>query len=281
MPMPPVLDISRIRRAERLSRRQLVQRLTRGASGVIGLAGIAAVGGRLAVAAGQDDDDDKDRAPDDRGGDDRDDDTPVVTGEVPAGSLEIRIVDDDPNGFSPSTLTVEIGQSITFVNAHDDPHTATGAGFDTGIIQPGQTATVVLDRAGTFPFACQIHPVMTGAITVRATGAPASPTAATPEATGATPAAPASGTPAAAPGTTTVTIRDLAFAPATLEIPAGATVRWTNEDPIPHTATADDGSFDTGVIEPGQTGSQTFTEPGRFSYFCAFHPQMQATIVVT
>ena len=72
--------------------------------------------------------------------------------ELQAESLEVRIVGDDAGDFVPGELTVDVGQSVTFVNEHSDEHTATGSGFDTGIIpDEGGTATVVLDTPGVFP----------------------------------------------------------------------------------------------------------------------------------
>ena len=157
-----------------------------------------------------------------------------VTGEIPAGSVVIRILDDD--AFTPSTVTVDPGQSVTFVNEHDDEHTATGSGFDTGVIPPGGTATVVLDEPGTFAFACRFHPEMTGSVGVRR------PDGTVP------PPAPAAAPPADA---TTVEIANFAFGPASITVPVGTTVAWTNADSAPHTATAVDGAFDSGIIDPG------------------------------
>ena len=71
-----------------------------------------------------------------------------------------------------------------------------------------------------------------------------------------------------------VTIKDYAFTPATLTVPAGTTVTWTNNDPVPHTATASDGSFDSGNLNPGQSFSFTFATPGSFSYVCQYHAGM-------
>lgn len=79
----------------------------------------------------------------------------------------------------------------------------------------------------------------------------------------------------------TVEIVDFAFGPNTLEIPAGTTVIWSHMDTAPHTATADDGSFDSGRMENGGTFSQTFDTPGTYTYFCELHPRMMGTIVVT
>lgn len=78
-----------------------------------------------------------------------------------------------------------------------------------------------------------------------------------------------------------IEIVDFAFSPATIEIPAGTVVTWTNNDSAPHTVTADDGSFDSGTIESGASFSLPFNEPGTYTYHCEFHPNMTATIVVT
>src|SRR5829696_1777671 len=78
-----------------------------------------------------------------------------------------------------------------------------------------------------------------------------------------------------------VTIVDFAFQPASLEVPAGTTVTWTNSGAAPHTVTADDGAFDSDRLAPGATFSQTFDTAGTFTYHCEIHPQMTGTIVVT
>jgi plastocyanin len=86
---------------------------------------------------------------------------------------------------------------------------------------------------------------------------------------------------ATAQGTEAVTIAGFAFSPAALTIEAGTTVTWTNQDSATHTATADDGSFDTGNIAQGQSVSITFDTPGTFTYHCSIHPNMVASITVT
>jgi plastocyanin len=63
-------------------------------------------------------------------------------------------------------------------------------------------------------------------------------------------------------------------------VQVGGKVTWQNEDTAPHTATADDGSFDTGIVEKGKLGSATFKEPGTFTYFCEVHPTMHGTVEV-
>jgi plastocyanin len=77
-----------------------------------------------------------------------------------------------------------------------------------------------------------------------------------------------------------VEIVDFAFGPAELTVPVGTTVTWTNQDSAPHTATGDDGSFDSGRLDQGQSFSFTFEAAGSFPYHCDFHPNMVATITV-
>ena len=75
-------------------------------------------------------------------------------------------------------------------------------------------------------------------------------------------------------------IKNFAFGPKTLTVKKGTTVVWTNQDSVGHTATADDGSFDTGLLAKGESGSVTFDKVGTFSYHCTPHPYMKATIIV-
>ncbi len=77
-----------------------------------------------------------------------------------------------------------------------------------------------------------------------------------------------------------VTIQNMAFSPATLTVKVGDKVTWTNQDSVGHSATADDSSFDTGVIAQGQSGSNTFAKAGTYTYHCSVHPNMKATIIV-
>ena len=77
-----------------------------------------------------------------------------------------------------------------------------------------------------------------------------------------------------------VTIEDFAYSPKTITVDQGDTVTWTNRDGVGHSATADDGSFDTGIFNRGETASQQFDEAGTFAYHCTPHPNMTATVVV-
>jgi plastocyanin len=77
-----------------------------------------------------------------------------------------------------------------------------------------------------------------------------------------------------------VEIEDFAYNPDPVTIEEGGKVIWKNRDAAPHTATADDGSFDTGTIEEGKLKSETFKEPGTYAYVCSIHPQMHGTVEV-
>jgi len=77
-----------------------------------------------------------------------------------------------------------------------------------------------------------------------------------------------------------VQIVEFTYEPDPVVVQVGGKVTWQNEDTAPHTATADDGSFDTGIIEKGKLGSATFKEPGTFTYFCEVHPTMHGTVEV-
>ena len=94
---------------------------------------------------------------------------------------------------------------------------------------------------------------------------------------GASASAGASGGPSAG---SAVTIQDFSFGPASLTVPIGATVTWTNKDSVEHTVTADDGSFGSQKLATGQAFSQTFAKAGTFSYHCTIHRSMTASITV-
>ncbi len=65
-----------------------------------------------------------------------------------------------------------------------------------------------------------------------------------------------------------------------LEVTVGTTIEWTNEDPLAHTVTAADGSFDSGLIASGAVWRYTFSVAGTFDFFCTPHPFMKGTVVV-
>ena len=77
-----------------------------------------------------------------------------------------------------------------------------------------------------------------------------------------------------------VDIVEFTYQPDPVVVQVGGKVTWQNQDTAPHTATADDESWDTGTIEKGKIGSETFKEAGAFAYFCEVHPDMRGTVEV-
>ncbi len=78
-----------------------------------------------------------------------------------------------------------------------------------------------------------------------------------------------------------VNISNFAFNPATLTVTVGTTVKWTNQDQMDHTVTADDKSFDSGQLAQGKSFSFTFTKEGTYTYHCSNHPSMLGKIIVS
>lgn len=83
----------------------------------------------------------------------------------------------------------------------------------------------------------------------------------------------------APPGT--VVIQDFAFHPPEIVVEAGTTLTFANQEAgVSHTATAEDRSWDSGVLQPGRFFEATFPEPGEYPYFCTIHPRMRGTVIV-
>jgi plastocyanin len=183
---------------------------------------------------------------------------------------EARIVDFD---FSPRRLTVAAGTKVTWSNTGQRPHTATDRGgtFDTKPIAPGASAEVTLSTPGTYFYFCRINPAkMNGVLTVEPDDQ-----------------AKVVRVQAVDPGQTGDKLR---FDPSELTVAAGTTLLVANVGGKPHTLTADDGSFDTGIVDPGSEGgrfagknaSVTLDKAGTFKFHCEVHPAaMKGVVTVT
>jgi plastocyanin len=84
----------------------------------------------------------------------------------------------------------------------------------------------------------------------------------------------------AAPRAAKVEIADFAYDPDPVAVQVGGKVIWLNQDSAPHTATAADGSFDTGTLEEGKLKSETFKQAGTYEYICEVHPDMHGVVEV-
>ncbi len=87
-----------------------------------------------------------------------------------SGSADVTITINGMLGsgsYSPNPATVKVGQKVSWKNADSIAHTATGTGFDTGAVNPGQTsAPIAFNTAGNVDYHCSFHPSMVGTLTV-------------------------------------------------------------------------------------------------------------------
>ena len=82
------------------------------------------------------------------------------------------------------------------------------------------------------------------------------------------------------PGANEVWIQNMAFNPSSITVSVNTTIKWTNKDADAHTATSNNGVFDSGSINDGGVYSYHFTTPGTYAYHCSIHPHMTGTVIV-
>ncbi len=195
---------------------------------------------------------------------------PVLAHDEVAGTPDVTIAIG--RGLSDRDVRVDVGDIVRFVNRDDERHRMRSRsgerGFDTGNLEPGESAQVRISTAGTHTYLdererddSRYH----GRIV--ADGGSTGSTAGTAQ------------TPA---GRATVTIGDRVFQPAQTTITVGGTVTFQNGDSDEHTATSADagGDIDSGVLSPGASHDETFPDAGTFEFLCAIHPDMRGTISV-
>ena len=78
--------------------------------------------------------------------------------------------------------------------------------------------------------------------------------------------------------TTVVVIKNFSFAPVQLNIKAGTTVKWINEDSAPHEVNSE--TFNSETLNTGDSFEFKFTQNGTYDYFCSLHPSMNGKIIV-
>jgi len=244
---------------------------------------------------------------------------PITVGgqeaQLVAGEIVIDMVDF---AYSLKTVTIPAGSQVRFVNRGQARHSATAddGSFDTELLDPGQEMVISFDEVGFYPYYCLLHGTRGGVgmaasitvveagteipppqveptdVPVEPTDVPVEPTLAPVEPTPTL--APVEATPApteappvpAAPSTFNLDMIDFSYSVLNLEVPAGSTVTWTNTGNARHSATADDGTWDTGLISSGEQASIIFDTPGVYTYFCILHGSaggigMSAVITVT
>ncbi len=78
----------------------------------------------------------------------------------------------------------------------------------------------------------------------------------------------------------TIYMKNAVFSNTNLQVLGGTTVTWVNDDTQVHTVTADDGSFDSGDLQPGQSFQFSFTVIGPHAYHCMHHSSMTGLVTV-
>lgn len=99
---------------------------------------------------------------------------PTVTGHAattatPSLASQSERITIENDAFSPATVTVRRGTTVTWLNNDDEAHTATASNrtFDSGDLARGQKYSFTFATAGTFAYTCTIHPFMRGTIIVQ------------------------------------------------------------------------------------------------------------------
>jgi len=77
----------------------------------------------------------------------------------------------------------------------------------------------------------------------------------------------------------TILIKNFAFDPASITVKVGSTVRWVNQDSVPHRIVFADGA-DSTVLAGMQSWSRKFDQAGTYDYACTIHPDMLGTVIV-
>ncbi len=200
--------------------------------------------------------------------------------------------------FNNSTITVPAGANVTVYFDNQDsgtPHnfavyyspSASQTIFQGKIITGPAKATYTFtapSKPGTYYFQCDVHSTqMNGQFIVQPSGAAfqagisqtSVSASLTQNASAATQAIQQMKMSAS------VTIKDYAYDPSTITVPAGTSIIWTNLDTVPHTVTGTNGKFDSGILGPGKKFNYTFSDPGTYNYYCTIHPYMKGQVVVT
>ncbi len=229
---------------------------------------------------------------------------PAMTAAMAMPSVSVA---DQPIKDDTVTVAKVVSNGPGWIVIHADKNGAPGPVLGYAAVKDGENDNVVVKLAaegrtetlyamlhvdvgkvGTYEFPGADVPVMMNGAAVtpafKVTGAgiqSAAPSQATPASQ-----ATAASQGAAAGPSAAVKLVNFKFTPAQLTVKVGTTVVWTSEDGVPHTVTADDGSFNSGNLKKGDSFKFTFTKAGKFPYYCTFHGTaggggMSGTITVT
>jgi plastocyanin len=202
----------------------------------------------------------------------------TITVHVPVGAGREEFLSEF---FVPSRLNVHPGNTVKWVNGDTVSHSITSATFN-GVIWPQgsnqgpSTFSHTFDKTGTFSYFCQIHPYMSGVVfvDVQETERVLNTTIGSSHFVNVKVEMPQNA----------AYMNDYGpyFIPTYALVLSGARISWDNKDYVAHTATATDGSFNTGPILPTESYTLTIDRnPGTVAYFCQIHPWMQAMLNVS
>jgi plastocyanin len=220
--------------------------------------------------------------------------------------------------YDPDPITIKQGDGVQWTNQDNAPHTVTSRQegvFDSSLINPANSW--LLNTAEIAPaeyeYYCTLHPFMAATLVVSNGAAPvessgndtASPGGAINNQSGTSTNETAAGNntntsatsngPPASGSVTTVSIAVGAsvstsaqsYEPNNAETTVGSMVTWINDDTAPHTVTSGtiennrptpDGSFDSGIINPGDSFPFVFDKAGEYQYYCSIHPWMTGKV---
>jgi len=186
------------------------------------------------------------------------------------GESDSHLIVAERQAFDPAYVSVPAGTTITWVNRDRELHTVTSdIGLFNGELTPRGSFAFTFAEPGVYFFYCQPHDWMIGEVTV---------VAADQAVDGAVSAASAGFTQTGVD----VAMLGYEFQPASITLPLGGFVSWTNFDAEQHTATSfDAGTWSTGVLSGGQSEAVQFLEAGTYAYLCEIHPSMTGEVVVT
>jgi len=75
-----------------------------------------------------------------------------------------------------------------------------------------------------------------------------------------------------------VEVEEFRFQPEDTIVATGDTIVWINRDLVPHSVTAEGGTWPTHTLEEGQSWEMVVTDRGTFPYFCRYHPEMTGLV---
>lgn len=183
--------------------------------------------------------------------------------------------------FAPTSIHIHSGDTVRWINRDAVSHTVTAVAFNSGLIWPTgstegpSTYSHTFSIPGVYVYFCEIHPYMGGIVYVDTEETQRVITSTGPMG-----------------GLIDVKVEmpqnaaydanyGPMFIPSGAHVPFGSQITFTNRDYVAHTATATDGTFDTGTLQPGESKSFILNDrQGTVTYYCRIHPWMQGIITV-